>query len=180
MARSWDSTKDSQARASGDSLPNVDALGKAIAEQGQWSVEEVVSELGGTEHAKRHVAEQLLAARGMDISEKNIKSQMRSINRWIAYETGSGSQARKPSKQMQTFLNRIGRNAQMARDGFTVAMSGDIGVAGYRRSNRSAMVHMQGDAAAAWLENPTYAAMAAFYDGNDIAGYGSDLEVEII
>src|SRR5690348_4960857 len=128
MARSWDSRKDTEARASSPGeKPNTEALHVAIQQQGQWSVEDIIDELGGSEeHAKRHVAEQLLQARGMDINPKNISSQMRSINRWLNFEQGTGKQARKPSKDMQRVLNRIGRNAQMARDGFTVAMSGDI------------------------------------------------------
>ena len=181
MARGWDTQQDTLARARAASdTPNIAALEKAVARAGQWTVEDVLTELGGTgKDATHRLAEKILTARGVDISEKSVRSQQRSINRWIAYERGSGAQSRKPSKAMQQILNRIGKNAQMARDGFTVAMSGDISVAGYRRADRTATVHMQGDEAARWLESPNFEDMGQFYGGNDLAGYG-DLQVQIL
>jgi hypothetical protein len=185
--------KDTNARAIGDEKPNVAALSGAIQRSGQWTVDDTLTELGGVGRDATHrLAEKILGARGLEVNAKNLSSQMRSINRWIAWESGAtGKEVRNPNKgsitmadgskvKVTSLLGKIGKNAQMARDGFTVAMSGDISVANYRRSNRSATIHMQGDAAAAWLENPTYEGMSQFYEGNEISGYGEDLQVEIV
>ncbi len=178
MPRSWDTRKDSEARSSGaDTSIGDDVLSKAIdRDMGKWTVGDVVSEAGGT----RNVAESLLHARGVEIDKKSLASQMRSIARWQAYEMGSGSQARKPSAASQKMLNRIGRNAQAARDGFYVAMSGDISVEGYRRGDRSANIHMQGDAAAAFLDNPSFAGLSGSdnYAGLVIEAFG-DVRISI-
>ncbi len=176
MPRSWDIAKDQQARASGEDTPNSEALTNAVDTMGKWTVEDVISEAGGT----RNVAESMLRARGVEINKTNLASQMRSINRWLAYERGTGSQARKPSKESQKILNRIGRNAQAARDGFYVAMSGDISIDHYRRANRSANIHMQGEAALAFLNNPSFAGLSGSdnYGGLKIEAFG-DVKISI-
>jgi hypothetical protein len=178
MPRSWDTNKDAEARSNGDDMPNVDALQGAIDRLPHWTVSDLLQEIPGR-NATNILAQQILRERGVEITKTNISSQMRSINRWMNYEAGTGKQARKPSKEMQAILNKLGRNTQMAQDGFTVAMAGDIEVAGYRRSDRTASVHMQGAAAAKWLDNPTFEAMAQFYEGNQIAAFG-DVQVDII
>src|SRR6266567_4214121 len=147
-----------------------------VEDMGKWTVGDVLSEAGGT----RNVAESMLRARGVEINKTSLSSQMRSINRWLASETGSGSQARKPNAASQKMLNRIGRNAQAASDGFTVSMSGDISIEKYRRANRSTFVHMQGDAAAAFLDNPTFAGLSGSdnYGGLAIEAFG-DVQISI-
>lgn len=177
MPRSWDSRKDQEARDDGSNVPNLEALTNAVERDiSKWTVGDVISELGGT----RNVAESMLRARGVEIDKKSLASQMRSINRWLAYETGTGAQARKPNAASQKMLNRIGRNAQAARDGFYVAMSGDISIDHYRRSSRSANVHMQGEAAAAFLDNPTFAGLSGSdnYGGLAIEAFG-DVNISI-
>lgn len=176
MPRSWDTNKDRDARASGENTPNTDALQGAIDRMGKWTVEDVVLELGGT----RNVAESMLRARGMEINKKSLASQMRSINRWLASETGTARETRKPNKESQKILNRIGRNAQAARDGFYVAMSGDISIDNYRRSSRSANVHMQGKAALDFLDNPTFQGLSGSdnYGGLKIEAFG-DVNISI-
>jgi hypothetical protein len=176
MARSWDTRKDQEARDDGSNTPNTDELLKAVDTMSKWTVGDVIMEAGGT----RNVAESMLRARGVEIDKKSLASQMRSINRWLAAETGSGSQARKPSKDSQKLINRIGRNAQASRDGFFVAMSGDISVDNYRRGSRTANIHMQGDAAAAFLDNPTFAGLSGSdnYGGLAIEAFG-DVKISI-
>lgn len=180
MARLWNTTKDAEARAKGDSTPNVKALENAVKQIGQWSVDEVLTELGGTgRDASHRLAEKILDARGLEINKKSLASQQRAIQRWIAYEKGTGAQARKPNAESQKILNRIGRNAQAARDGFDVAMSGDIEVSGYRRSNRSATIHLEGQAALDFLEEPSYEKLGEAYTGDShFAGYG-DVSIDI-
>lgn len=184
MPRSWDTNKDKQAREAGASVPNNEALETAVNRMEKWTVEDVLTELGGTgKDASHRLAEKMLAARGLEVNKTSLASQMRSINRWLAYERGeTGKQVRKPSKDMQSIMNRIGRNAQLSNKGFHVAMSGDISIEGYRRSNRSAMIPMQGDTALAFLENPTFDTLSAGdgYQGLQIEGYGSDLQVSIV
>jgi hypothetical protein len=182
MPRSWDTRQDEQARQRAADEPNIQALHDALARTGTWTIDDILVELGGRGRDKTHrLAEKMLEARGLDITKKSIESQQRSINRWLKAERGEPGQTRRPNKDMQAILNRIGKNAQMARDGFDIAMSGDIMVSGYRRSNRSANIHMQGEAATAFLENPTYAAIGEAYTGSpDFAGYGADLYIDII
>lgn len=190
MPRSWDSAQDTTARAEGADSPNVDALHDAVKDAPKWTVDDVLTELGGTgKDASTRLSRKMLEARGMDVNAKSIENQRRSINRWLAFEAGqTGKEVRDPNKgtvevkgerlKVSTLLSRIGRNAQAARDGFDIAMSGDIGVNGYRRRSRSANIHMQGDAAAAWLENPTYEGLAQFYEGNAIEAFG-DVRIDI-
>lgn len=181
MPRSWDTIQNRDARVLGANRPNTDALQAAVDRAPKWTVDDVVSELGGTGRDANHrLAEKMLQARGVEVNTKSLSSQMRSIQRWLAYESGvAGKQARKPSAESQKILNQIGRNAKASRDGFTVAMKGDIKVSGYRRSDRSAVIPMQGDEAAAFLENPTYEALGMAYTGDpDFAGYG-DVGIDI-
>jgi hypothetical protein len=179
MPRSWDTKKDDQAWAAGASTPNVGALKAAVSDLPTWTVGDLLAESGGS----RGLALEMLKYRGMESSKTNIISQQRSINRWRNYEEGiTGKQSRKTNDAMQRVLNAIGRNKQAAQDGFMVAMSGDIQVAGgtpSRRSNRTANIFMQGDAAAAFLDNPTYAALGEAYTGDSgFAAYG-DIEISI-
>ena len=179
MPRSWDSKKDDQAWAMGASTPNVGALRASVANLSKWTVGDVLAELGGS----RAVALKMLEYRGIESSKTNILSQQRSINRWKNYEEGiPGKQSRKTNDAMQRVLNAIGRNKQAAKDGFVVAMQGDIQVAGgtpSRRSSRTANIFMQGKAAEAFLDSPSYAKLGEAYTGDSgFAAFG-DIEIDI-
>ncbi len=182
MPRSWDTRQDETARAQGADTPNVAELQKAVDRMGQWSVDDVLSELGGSGRGRStRLATKLLEARGMEVNKKSIASQMKSLQRWTRYEHGERSKdVRAPSKESQKILNHIGRNAQAARDGFNVTMSGDISIEHYRRGDRNAYVHMQGDAALAFLDNPTFAGLSGSdnYGGLAIEAFG-DVQISI-
>lgn len=163
-----------------EAAANFGALKHEVDTLNKWTVDDVLTELGGTgRDATARLAEKLLDARGLEATKKNIENQQRSINRWLNYERGTGKESRKPNKEMQAAMNKIGRNAQMARDGFTVAMSGDISVNGYRRSNRNAKVHLQGEHAEKFLNSPNWGSLAAAYGASELHGYGN-VDIKIV
>lgn len=183
MPRLWDvdasksHTKMSMEEA--ESMANTEALRASIENAPHWTLDDVLTEIGGSqEHRNQELARQLLAFKGNDHpTRKQIDGQMRSIQRWIRYEGGLDKGA-KPSKASQNMLNRAGRNAQAARDGFTIAMNGDIEVNGYRRPDRTASIRMSGDRAISFLNNPNWGDLAAAYGADSLHAFG-DVQIDI-
>lgn len=182
MARLWDTEHSTQmGREEAEAEANTDGLRAAIENAPHWTVDDVLTEIGGDRaHRTSNLARELLSLKGNDHpTSRELSSQMRSIQRWVNYEAGvTGKQASRPSKAAQGLLNRAGRNAQAARDGFTIAMSGDIEVNGYKRPDRSASVHLSGDRALSFLNNPNWQDLADAYGVDSLHALG-DAEIDI-
>ena len=176
MPRLWDVSNGntSMSSAEAESEANTEALRAAIENAPHWTLDDVLTEIGGdSRHRNSELARQLLAFKGNDHpTRKQIDNQARSIQRWARYEAGLDKGA-KPSKAAQGLLNRAGRNAQAARDGFTIAMNGDIEVNGYRRPDRSATVQLSGERATSFLNNPNWQDLASAYGVDSLHAFGS-------
>lgn len=163
---------------------NTDALKTAVDNLPIWSVSRTAAYVNQGKPARqenRTLAIALLHAGGKGTpSDKEIKSQMKSIQRWKAAESGSKSQSRKPSAASQKLLNKVGRNQKLAKDGFTVKLDGEIAVNGYKRS-RKAAVDVEGEDALRFFDDPNYQDLGRAYLGGSDAlyGFGDDLQVEL-
>lgn len=178
MARTWDISKGNThiGTDEAEALANTEALRAAVETSEKWTIDDILTEIGGdSRHRNQELARQMLAAKGNDHPTKGqINSQMRNIQRWARYEAGLDKGA-KPSKAAQSLLNRIGRNAQAARDGFEITMRGDIEVNGYRRPDRTASIHLSGDRAVSFLDNPNWQDLAAAYGVDSLHAFGDVL-----
>lgn len=119
----------------------------ATAGGGNWTVDDVLNELGHG-HENRRLAEKFLAAKGNNApTERQIRSQMRNIQRWLNAERGeTGKQAHKPSKGAQAMLNKIGRSSAHSGESARVSINGQASVNGYKR-HRSIEINLDADTA---------------------------------
>lgn len=172
---------------------NVDALKTAVDKLPGWSVGKTAEyAAGGPGHSRgtkkapgenKQLAIELLRAKGNDSpTSRQISSQMKSVQRWRAQEEGKSSQSRNLSKASRDLLNQVGRNRQLAKDGFSVKLNGELAINGYKRPRKAAVDLDNEDLAQAFLDNPNFQDLGRAYLGGEdsLYGYGDDLQVEII
>lgn len=164
---------------------NTKALGQAV-DRHQWTVRETSEYVGGTgKGANRSLAVALLREKGNNApTSRQVSSQMKSIQRWLANEKGSGAQKSRPSPAARALLNRVGRNRDLANRGFSVKLEGEIAVNSYRRNRKSFVDFTKDkiDLALSFLESPNYQDLGRAYLKNEdsLYGFGDDLSVEIV
>lgn len=176
MARTYDQRRSEIMSAEQmRSEQNIGALRQAVANT-QWTVHDTVAEVGGT----RATAIALLQDRGISSPSKTeIASQMRSINRWLNYENGTGKQSRKPSAEARRALNHVGRDRKAAQDGMIINVAGDLAVQGYKR-NRNATIELDPDDIMDFLDDPSWEALGEAYVGDEDGLYGfGDLDFDL-
>ncbi len=174
MARLWDAQHSVQIDDETIAATQAVAIANPV-----WTIDDIKSEIGYSDrHANRALAQKLLEYKGLEVNKKTIDSQMKSLQRWEAYQTGSSSQKAKPSKANQNILNDIGRQAAGRTKGGKVKMKGTISVNGYQRDGRKADVMLDDEQMREFIENPSYEALAAAYGTKELHAYDADIEVE--
>ena len=146
---------------------------------GNWLVDDVKGELGGSRnrHSNQFLAQKMLEYKGKEVNQKNINSQMRSIQAWEAYQSGRRAKRDSaPSKANQAILNDIGRRAAHGRQSLTVSINGDTTVNGYRR-NRNMKITLNPEQAQKFMANPSFDALAKAAHGvSELHAFG-DAEI---
>lgn len=165
--RSWSGEK---ATTSAD-IPNYAALDSARESflSGHTSVTDAVAEFGGT----NALAKALLSAKGNETPTKSqLNGQMRNIQRYLQYEkTGvKNKNSFAPAKAARSIINTATAKEKAKNSGITVKMKGEMSVQGYKR-NRNISFTMSGDEAEAFLDDPSFEALAEAYGVNELIAY---------
>src|SRR5260370_28635620 len=141
-SRAWEARHEKQADISTADNKALQTAGKLYT---HTTVTDLAEGIGGR-NANRELAKRMLEYKDKEVTEKSIKSQMKSIQRWTAKEQGSSSQSAKVSGPNQAILNRIATDVKLeSGKKVRVVVKGPSSVNGYKRDNRDAEIWLDSE-----------------------------------